>query len=297
RTAHLGRLEIARSTVEDRRLRERERAAKDRLATPTEYVAGPDLDRSLLVPDLRTAAIEGAIYRANMACFQPRPMARLLAERASAAGVRFEDGTAVTDLVTESGSVVGVETDSERIEADHVVCAAGPWVSAFARSVDLDLPARHTLGPMLRVRPAEPIAERLPSLKDHDSGVYLRRDFDGTILVGHRPGGYEVGTVYEVEDVPDRVPEDRRDKMLTAATDLVPALADAETVEEWVGVRTLTDDGVPIVDTNAVDGLSLTVMNAEGMQLAPAAGRIIANRLTGGSLAAYDADLRLDRVE
>ncbi len=41
-----------------------------------------------------------------------------------------------------------------------------------------------------------------------------------------------------------------------------------------------TDDGIPIVDTNAVVGLWLTVLNTEGMQLAPAL-LLNANPLTG----------------
>jgi glycine/D-amino acid oxidase-like deaminating enzyme len=85
--------------------------------------------------------------------------------------------------------------------------------------------------------------------------------------------------------------------MLTAAADLVPALSDAETVVEWVGVRTLTADGLPIVVTSRVRGLSVTVINAEGMQLAPEAGQVIADRLMGGLLAVYDADMMLSRFD
>jgi glycine/D-amino acid oxidase-like deaminating enzyme len=78
-------------------------------------------------------------------------MARLFANRASAAGARFEDSTLVTALVTEGDSVVGVETEAGGTKADHIVCVAGSRVSEFARSMGLDLPQRHTLGSMLRL--------------------------------------------------------------------------------------------------------------------------------------------------
>jgi glycine/D-amino acid oxidase-like deaminating enzyme len=295
RTTPLGRLEIARSKGNDRMLRGRFADARDNQGAVSEYLTGSDIERSLLVPDIRTSSIEGAIYRPNVACFQPRQMARLLAERARTMGVQFETNTAVRDLLTANGTVVGVETESGQTRADHVVCTVGPWVNEFADAVGLDLPAQHTLGPMLRLRPDDPIGERLPSLKDHDSGVYLRRDFDGTLLVGHRPGGYEEGTRVQIDNVPDSVPDGLREDMRTTSVELVPALSDAELVEEWVGVRTLTPDGFPIVDSNTVEGLSLTVMNAEGMQLAPATGRIIANRLTTGRTPTYDTDITLSR--
>lgn len=294
---HLGRLEIARSEREDRMLRDRFGDARDNPGAVSEYLTGSDIDQSLLVPDLRTSTIEGAIYRPNVACFQPRQMARLLAERARTMGVRFETKTAVRDFLTADGTVVGVETESGPVRADHVVCSAGPWVIELADAVGLDLPARHTLGPMLRLRPDCSVGERLPSLKDHDSGVYLRRDFDGTLLVGHRPGGYEEGARIQIDDVPDSVPDRLREIMWTTSAKLVPALSDAELVEEWVGVRTLTPDGFPIVDSNTIEGLSLTVMNAEGMQLAPATGQIIGNRLTRGQVPTYDTDITLSRFQ
>jgi len=297
RTTHLGRLGFASSKTESRRLRKLAASAdRDDVAAMTEYFTRDELEGSFLLPDVRTEGVEGAIYRPNVACFEPRPMARLLAGRARANGVQFETDTSVRRLLLEDGTVRGVVTENGRVNADHVVCAAGPWVPKIARQLGLDLPVRYSFGPMLRLRPDDPIGERLPSLKQHDDRIYLRRDFDGTILLGHRPQDDEEGAdSLDPDSLPASVPGDLRETMIERASEMIPALERSEVADEWVGLRTLTPDDNPIVDCTSIDGFAVTAMNAEGLQLAPAAGKIIADRLVGERAIDYYHDISLER--
>ena len=61
--------------------------------------------------------------------------------RSSGATVRM-GGSEVTDLIIESGRVVGVKTPRGEIRTDRVVLSAGPWVRAFLARYDVNLPVQ-----------------------------------------------------------------------------------------------------------------------------------------------------------
>jgi sarcosine oxidase subunit beta len=61
-------------------------------------------------------------------------------------------------------------------------------------------------------------------------------------------------------------------------------------VNEWVGIRTLTPDGAPIVGETEVDEYFVAAgMNGLGVTLAPAVSEYLATELTTG---AVDSTLR-----
>ncbi|TKR26221.1 NAD(P)/FAD-dependent oxidoreductase [Natronomonas salsuginis] len=266
----IGRLELA---TDD------EHAAPLRAAEPSvgAYVEGEELAAITPVPELETDAVTGALYDPNAGIFSPVELTHEFVERARENGVEFLSNTEVTDIETDDGGVTAVRTVSERHPTTRVVCAAGPWNLALGRLVGLELPLRHTLAPIARLEPTEALPHPLPNIKHGASGYYFLGQPDGTVLVGHSPGSYaDAGTEYDPETVPETVPEEVRSGMTDAIERFLPSLLDAEIVEEWVGVRSLTPDGHPIVGPTAVDGFSIVAFNSEGIQLAPATGRVIA---------------------
>jgi sarcosine oxidase subunit beta len=239
-----------------------------------------ELGSAVVFPELDTDAITGAVYQPNAGIFDPVALAEEFAARARERGAAFRTGAAVTDVSVERKRVTGVELGDETVEASHVVAAAGPWNRELAAMAGADLPQRHTLAPILRLEPDEAFTHTLPNLK-LDSGNYLLGQPDGTVLVGHSPGGYaDAGTEYDPDEVSDTVPDGLRAEMLEAVGTVVPALADAEVIEEWVGVRSLTPDGLPVVG-ELREGLSVMAFNSEGIQLAPAAGRVVTAEVAG----------------
>jgi glycine/D-amino acid oxidase-like deaminating enzyme len=266
----IGRLEVA---------TDEEHAAPMRAAEPPTgaYFEGEELADVALVPELETDAITGALYEPNAGIFSPVELTHEFVERARENGVEFLSNTEVTNIETDDGGVTAVRTTEGRHPTTRVVCAAGPWNLAVGRLAGLELPLRHTLAPIARLEPATALPHPLPNIKHGASGYYFLGQPDGTVLVGHSPGSYaDAGTEYDPETVPETVPEEVRAGMTDAIERFLPSLLDAEIVEEWVGVRSLTPDGHPIVGPTAVDGFSVVAFNSEGIQLAPAAGRVIA---------------------
>ncbi len=246
-----------------------------------EPLKSEEIPEHVLFPELRRHAIEAALLFPGAIRLEPRALAREFAARARAAGARFETGTAVRDVLVDSGEVTGVETADGCIRTSQLVSAAGPNNPDVAAMAGYDLPVRHTLGPILDVRP-RPLGHTVPNLKHEDSGVYYTGRGDGTTMIGRAGGGYNRATRRDLADLDDsRVPDDLRETMDEAAVELLPPLQlDAvELLDEWLGLVSKTPDGEPIVGLTDVDGFAVAAFNSEGIQLAPAAGRIIAEQL------------------
>jgi sarcosine oxidase subunit beta len=287
----LGRLEASTTEAGAAQLAER---AKN-IDTGT-YLDATDLATEVFFPELDTDPLTGAVYNPNAGSFRPIELAHELVERARGLGVSFRTNTEVTDIEIEEGSVRAVHTPSKSQPVSHVVSTAGPWNLSVARSVGLELPIRHTLAPILKLEPTRPLPHVVPNIKHTDTGYYFLGRDDGSILVGHSPGTYaEAGTEYDPEDVRDEVPEELVSGAIDEMRTLFPSLLDAEVVEEWVGVRSLTPDGRPLVGPTTVEGFSIVAFNSEGIQLAPAAARVIAAQITGAEPPDYAASVSPSR--
>ncbi|WP_227132751.1 NAD(P)/FAD-dependent oxidoreductase [Halorubellus salinus] len=267
------------------------------LGAPVQYLPGDRLGETLVLPGLDTGAVTGALYSPGVGHIDdPGSLSRGVLDRATSNGATVRTNATVTGLSTPTGeaTTVHVEGDAVDQQADAVVAAAGPWNRPLLESAGVSLPVRNTRGPMLALDGEH---HGLPALFHEESGVYTRQNRDGTRYVGHFPGQYDAASVLDPDDVPTTVSSSRRASCLDAVADLCPAMRDAAVVDDWVGVRQVTPDGDPIVDEADVDGLSVVAFNANGIQYAPAAGRIIADQITGREPSLPDAGVAFDRFE
>lgn len=179
----------------------------------------PALDRSvetaLTVPD-------AVIY--------PSRLVAATAESARRHGADIQTQTPVREVVVDDGQVIGVETGDERIEADHVVNAAGAWAGTVAELSGVDLPMAPTKGVM--------VAVDNPSI---DTVINrCRPPADGDIAVPHRDTIVLGTTSTPVED-PENFPKEDEavESMIRAGAEMLPAVAEADIDRVYWGVRPL----------------------------------------------------------
>ena len=192
----------------------------------------------------------------------PRKLMRALAVAASRAGVSFRSGT-VRSLVEKDGAITGVDLEGERLEADLVVLAAGAW-SGLVAGAEVD-PARvkPVRGQMMELQLRAPLFSRL--LKSASGYVVPRAD--GAVLVG---------SMMEMVGFDKNVTAEGLSKLLAAALQLVPELAQASLTSTWAGLRPWTDDQLPFLGEGPRPGLLLATGHfRNGILLAPITARLL----------------------
>ncbi|THE65902.1 FAD-binding oxidoreductase [Salinadaptatus halalkaliphilus] len=229
----------------------------------------------------------GGLWTPNDRIFDPTAVARWFADCARRRGVDVRTDVAVTDLGERNGSVSGVEIDddaegratTDTLAADYVLNATGPWAPRLNELAGVSLPLCHTLGPMTALETDAPV-ESPVTIFESERYVRPTREPDRTgAWVGAYRTGYVEGQSFDPDDL--TVPAE----FMAEATDLadaVPALEGARVVDEWVGLRTVTPDGRPIVGETALEGYLVACgFSGQGLTLAPAAAIVVSALLEG----------------
>lgn len=237
------------------------------------YIDGDDLKQLFLLPDLNLGEISGALYTPNLGYLTPQDLAQEFLLRTQSQGVQFKTGEDV-ELVVEDGQIVGISRDDQLVEAEEVIVACGPWTPKLMGKAGVNLPIRHSLAPVLKLSLPNKKLHPFPFIQHRESGYYMRQNSDGTIFLGHQPSGFDEAKQLDPSQV-NGIPDQVRDGALEFAASLSPKLQEATIVEEELGVRSLTPDRAPIVGRTEVDGLSVAVFSANGIQLSPAAGKLL----------------------
>ncbi|WP_436343313.1 NAD(P)/FAD-dependent oxidoreductase [Natronorubrum sp. FCH18a] len=221
----------------------------------------------------------GGLYTPNDRLCDPVAVANRFADCARRAGVDVRTGETVTDVRTRDGAVSSVDTETGGFDADCVINATGPWAPELNEMVDVSLPLRQTLGPMAALESEDPIESPVTIL---ESKRYVRptSGADGTgAWIGEYRTAYDDGRRYDPDEcaVPDGFAESAAE--LAA---VVPALEGATVVDEWLGCRTVTPDGRPIVGETSVDGFVVACgLTGQGITLAPAVADVVHDALEG----------------
>jgi glycine oxidase len=212
-----------------------------------------------------------AIYMANVANVRnPRLVKSLTAALLALPNVTIHEQCEVSGFVREGERVLGVSTAAGDIFADQVVLAAGAWSGELLKMLGLDLPVEPVKGQMILYKCAS----------DFLSSMVLAK---GRYAIPRRDGHILVGSTLEHEGF-DKAPTDAALESLKAsAVELIPALADAQPVAHWAGLRPGSPEGIPYIgQLSGFEGLWLNCGHyRNGLVLAPASCQLLADLLLG----------------
>lgn len=224
--------------------------------------------------------LEGAMYTPRSGYLDPTEVIQHWSDEATASGVEIETGVEVTDVHVEDGAVAGVETTEGEFEARTVIDAAGPWSHSVAEMAGVSIPVRHTLGRILVLGTGEELSLPFTLFED---GTYFREEGRTQAFAGRLETTYADVTQLDPDAVHAVDPEFRL-AVARATSRNLPALADADVVNEWVGLRTVTPDAHSLLGPTDVDGYLLaTGMSGEGVMLAPVVASALADYVRTGS--------------
>lgn len=217
------------------------------------------------------AGYEHAVYMADVANVRnPRLVKSLKAALRGLANVDIREHCAVSGFIRDGERIVGVSTEQGDIKADQVVLTAGAWSGDLLKTLQIELPVEPVKGQMILFKCAH---DFLPSM------VLAK----GRYAIPRRDGHILVGSTLEYEGF-DKTPTDvALQSLKAAAVELLPALAQAEVVGHWAGLRPGSPDGIPFIGPVAGQaGLWLNCGHyRNGLVLAPASCQLFADLLLG----------------
>lgn len=184
---------------------------------------------------------------------QPISLVKGLIEKLQSVGVEIRNGAPVVDLEVSNKKVVAVRTPSERIEADHVLIAAGAWTSQIGKMAGAKLPIEAGKGYGLDFKPS-PVK---PS-----SSIYLP---DARIAVSPFDDGLRLSGTMELSGISDTVMPRRVGAIEKGGKRFLKGFPqDAKPAQVWAGMRPMAPDGLPVL--GFVPGLNnVTVASGHAM--------------------------------
>lgn len=220
-------------------------------------------------------------------------------------GVDVRTHAPVTDVLPADdtderagGVEIGGEADGQRIAADVVVNAAGPWAANIAAMAGVDLPVVPRRRQMLVTDPAQPVPEDDPLTIDLDGHSYFRPERDGRALIGGHPPD-EPDPAQDPDDYDADIDLDwAADALERAGTWTDYFGPDSRLVRGWAGLYAVTPDHHPIVEETRPGFVTAAGFSGHGFMHAPATARLVAELVLDGEISVVDADpLRSDRFE
>ena len=211
--------------------------------------------------------VEAAVLRPEECSVDNRALTNAVLEAARRSGTEIFSDNGVKGIWREENRCAGLILQNEKVEAKWTIVAAGCF-SAAIEGVAAYAPVRPARGQMISLR-ADEVKMRRVLWSEH---IYLVPRNDGRILAG---------ATVEYVGFDKRNTAGGIEKMLSAAIELAPGLANARMEETWAGLRPDSPDHLPILGPTDLDGLLMATGHfRSGILLTPITARLIREWIT-----------------
>lgn len=248
------------------------------LGVDVELIAGSQLGR--LFPEFKDIGSDVSVaYEKDCAFVDPQKTCAALLGILRDKGARVIENDAVVGIETSQGAVSAVVSKDHYLRTDHAVNCAGAWSFMIGTLVGEPLPIEvHRLLQIVEVEQLS--GTHLMRILDLGSlDLYARPNTPTTILIG----GRIPFTAPTRADAVRLAPDKEKSLVLRESFQSVSAARLGAVKRSWAGIDGDTPDYQPIIErSNRVDGLwTAAGFSGHGFKLAPAAGRAIAEGITG----------------
>lgn len=223
-----------------------------------------------LEPALRDD-VYGGWYHAIDSHLRPDHFLREFKQVLIQKGVAVEENCRLLNLHSDVGMITKAETSSGIYTADAYVMAAGAWTPEIFRKLKLKLPIQPGKGYSITMaRPA--LCPKIPCIFEEKSVVATPWE-----------SGYRLGGTMEFSGLNTRLVTKRIQNLKDGAREYLKEPIGEPVHEEWVGMRPMVYDDLPVID-RAPGQRNLLLAAGHGMMgisLAPATGKLIADLVVG----------------
>ena len=238
------------------------------------------------LPIIDPSEIIGGIWIPSDARVNATDAVHAFASAARAKGARIFQETQVTGLEMHGGAVCGVATGSGRISCETVVLAGGLWSRDLAKTCGVLLPM-YALEHQYIITKPHGIQRDLPLFLSYDDQLYGREEVGGLMIGSLDDDAIALPAAVLPQNFSFALLNERWEQFepyMATAMKRFPVLLDAEIKMLLNGPESFTPDGQMLLGpVPGVSGLfAACAFNSNGIALAPAAGRFIAEWIVEG---------------
>ncbi len=226
-------------------------------------------------PGLDVSGVVAATFCARDGIADPNGVTMGYARAAQQGGATILRDTEVTAIGVGNGRVTGVKTTRDAVSAPVVVNAAGPHARAIGAMAGVHVPVDPYRRHIFIAQANGGVPSNRIMVIDFESTFYFHREGAGVL--------FGMGDRDEAPTFDQTVQWDFLPKVVEVAARRLPALADASISHAWAGLYEVTPDANPLIGAAPeVEGLfHIAGFSGHGFQHSPAAGRILADVISG----------------
>ena len=258
-----------------------------------EFVSHAEMQR--LVPAMNVSHLEGGYFVQGDGYLDPRRCALAYAAAAQDLGVQLRFTTRVTELLIESGTIHGVQTDQGPLRADRVVLTAGPWSGQLAVHAGFGLPMQTLRHQRACTGPIDGVPDHHPVVRVTDVSCYVRPEQGGYLFGFFEPTPTSIDLTAEpadfcTDDLP--VPHETISEARQRLAPVLPILGTIPVIENHQGITSFAPDGRYLIGpVPGVDGLFVASgCAALGIAGSAAVGSWLAESVVTGNTASALAE-------
>jgi D-amino-acid dehydrogenase len=223
-----------------------------------------------LEPALRTD-LYGAWYHPIDSHMRPDRFLTELKNIVIRNGALIEENCQLERFKLDNRRIIGVIAKNGEFSADSYVLSTGAWAPEITRQLGLKIPVQPGKGYSLTMA-APANGPEIPCYF-HERGV----------VATPWKSGFRLGGTMEFSGFNDIVYQERIRNLKFAAKEYLKEPPEGNTQEEWIGLRPMTYDDLPIIDRAPHHG-NLILATGHGMMgitMAPGTGQLVTELITG----------------
>lgn len=216
--------------------------------------------------------VHGATYNEEGAYLRVPDFLTGFAKLLEDLGVEIHADTEALDVEVSARTIRQVRTTRGDFHPEQLVLAAGSRSTQFAAKLDIPLTLEPVRGHAFTVKGPAP---RHPVTLGSGEAV---------LALAPTADGFRVGGARERVGFDNTVSQQQVDSMLQTVRQYLPRLGDVVPADPWTGLRPSTPDDLPVIGrVESYHNLSIACGHGHiGMGLAPAGGRLLAQRVLQG---------------
>ena len=240
-----------------------------------------------IYPPIDSNRLVGAIFIPNDGQTNPIDTTMALAAGARQRGARIVERCKVRKLERLPSKEFQITTSAGTVHCESLVLACGLWTRELANQLGVGMPLHACEHSYIVTEPLDMVTTDLPVLRDTDGCNYVKEDAGKWLVGAFEPTGKPIDIGNIPDDVPFiELPEDfeQFEIPFKHAIELLPDLGSAGITRFLNGPESFTPDLLFALG-EAPDQPNCYISagyNSEGIELNPAAGRVLAEWIVNG---------------